>query len=335
MKLIIQSVIILFIIGSEVNKAQSTYPINIEFNYLNHRTILISGTQFNTNQVAIKSSKGIILIDTGISPEYAIIVKDSLKKLFKEDDFAYIINTHYHWDHSQGNQIFSEAPIIAHVNCELAMNKQASTTIPVIESSIMENNNQIMDSIPPPPPSHILTNGEGGFRLTTPTIAFSDYLNVKSGDITLHLIYYGQGHTTNDILIYIPEVELLAVGDLFYKKSLPQFSKHNKLEVERWISSLRFVLEEGKSIKYVISGHDEIFSKKELEQYSDYINTMWEGIKSEVAIDNSLEETKRKFNLVNKFPELIEKDMKSQSGSSVHYGNIETFWNIFYNEKHE
>jgi len=33
-------------------------------------------------------------------------------------------------------------------------------------------------------------------------------------------------------------------------------------------------------------------SKKELEQYLDYINTIWEGIKSEVAIDNSLEETK-------------------------------------------
>ncbi len=324
-------IISFFLVISIVCRAQSTYPINIKFKYLNERTILISGTQFATNQVAIKSNQGIILIDTGISPEYAMIVKDSLKKLFNEDDFAYIINTHHHWDHVQGNQMFSETQIIAHVNCEFAMNKQATTTIPLIEYAKTENNNLLKDSIPPPPPSHILVNGERDFRLTPPTIVFSDYLIVKSGDITLHLIYYGEGHTNNDILIYIPEVELLAVGDLFYKKSLPQFGNRNKLDVTRWISSLRFMLDNEKSIQYVIPGHNEIFSKKELEQYLNYINTLWEGIKFEVANKKSLNETKKKFSLENKFLDLVVKDMKSDNGSSLHNGNVEKLWNLFQN----
>jgi glyoxylase-like metal-dependent hydrolase (beta-lactamase superfamily II) len=329
MKLIIQSVIILFIISSVVNIAQSTYQINIEFNYLNDRTILISGTQFNTNQVAIKSSKGIILIDTGISPEYAIMLKDSLKKLFKEDNFAYIINTHHHWDHSQGNQVFSNTPIIAHTNCEFAMNKQSTTTTPIMEFAKLENINLLEDSIPPPPPSHILINGEREFRLTPPTILFNDQLIVKAGDITLHLIFYGEGHTNNDILIYIPELELLVVGDLFYKKSLPQFGEHNKLDVTRWINSLQFLLDDEKSIQYVIPGHNEIFSKKELEEYLDYISTLWEGIKFEIASKTSLDEIKRKFSLENKFPNLVAKDMISDNGSSLHNGNIEKLWSLF------
>ena len=335
MKIIKKSIIFFCIISSIVSRSQSTYPINIEFKYLNDRTILISGTQFATNQVAIKSNQGIILIDTGISPEYAMIVKDSLKKLFNEDDFAYIINTHHHWDHVQGNQVFSETQIIAHANCEFEINKQATTTIPLKEFAKMENNNLLKDSIPPPPPSHILVNGERDFRVTPPTILFNDHLVVKSGDITLDLIFYGDGHTNNDILIYIPEVELLAVGDLFYKKSLPQFGNYSKPDVTRWISSLRFMLDDEKPIQYVIPGHNEIFSRKELEQYLNYINTLWEGIKFEVANTKSLNETKKKFSLENKFSDLVTKDMKSDNGSSLHNGNVEKLWNLFKNENHE
>lgn len=316
-------VLLIFQLFISISFAQPANSSALKFTQISDRVILIAGELNNTNQLAVNSSKGIILIDTGISPAYALIMRDSLIARFKSNKFSYVINTHSHWDHVQGNQVFAESAIIGHSNCgyDMEHNKPAANII--TNKIIVETPQAHGRPLPPPPPSFVLQNGRNGYSLTKPTISFSDELEIISGDITIRMMYFGKGHSISDIIIYIPEEKLLAVGDLFYKKSLPPFGSGKVLEVQRWIKTLDKVLAEKNDIKFVVPGHNEIFGRDEMIMYKDYIVKLWLGIREWVIKGKTPEEIKKEFSLKSKFPELAEKDMTNQNGNSLHNGNID------------
>ena len=64
--------------------------------------------------IAIASKKGLVVIDTGIAPSLARKYRKIIEREFDRSDFLYVINTHYHYDHSNGNQVFADAEIIGH-----------------------------------------------------------------------------------------------------------------------------------------------------------------------------------------------------------------------------
>ncbi len=326
---IINVILIVLAAAGKLCFSQEQYRINIEVEQISDRVIVVSGSQFSTNQVAIYSEKGIILIDTGISPEYAAAVKDSICSYFGTREFAYIINTHHHWDHVQGNQVFKDKDIIAHMNCASGMKSQG----PARNShrmDIMPGKRELdPDSIPPPPPSHILIDGNKGYHLTLPSITFNDQLKIRTGDVTINLIYYGECHTDNDIIVYIPEVKVLAVGDLFFKNSLPQIGNRKKLDTNRWLETLAWILREDNLVDFVIPGHNKMLTRNELLEYYTYLKDLSEGIKNEVSGGKSLEDITREYSLKNRFPDLLNKDMVSNDGSSLHNGNIEKLYNYF------
>ena len=59
---------------------------------LSEKAMVISGTQYNTNQLLLQSKNGLILIDSGISPEYAEKLKDIAAKEFNTTQFLYVIS---------------------------------------------------------------------------------------------------------------------------------------------------------------------------------------------------------------------------------------------------
>jgi len=79
------------------------------------------GEVYPDQVVAVKSKKGIIIIDSGISPTIARKYRQIIEKTFKTDKIIYVINTHNDFDHTNGNQVFADATIISHVNCPQAM----------------------------------------------------------------------------------------------------------------------------------------------------------------------------------------------------------------------
>lgn len=317
---------ILFFLSSTILPQEPDF-FKITTKRLSERAVVISGTQFNTNQILLKSEKGLILIDTGISPEFAREIKKVALKEFNTNHFTFVINTHYHWDHVQGNQVFTDALIVAHKNCAVHMRRQNSTKRPVrITQNEKPEGNPKSGTIPPPPPSHILIDGTAGYSLKTPDIGFSNHLTIDAGDLTLYLLWYGEGHTNNDIIIYCPEEAVLAVGDLFYKKSLPPFNQEMNLDVPKWLQTLDWILDETRSIRTVVPGHNELFSREDLILYRNYISILWEETGKAVSDGYSLQETQKKFDLKRRFPALQKRDNVGNNGGSLHKGNVEAIW---------
>jgi cyclase len=251
------------------------------------RVIIVgSGSNYYTAIIGIKTEKGLVAIDAGISPIMTARYRKTIEEEFGRNDFIYLINTHGHDDHTSGNQVFSDIPIIAHENCKTDMlefwndtakvnmyvyneDKRIKARQSLVEldsdtwkyyESLLQQNYTLKEVI-----------SEGGFKITYPTLTFSDRLTMDLGDITLQLIYFGKAHTTSDIMIYIPEEKILCIGDLFGKDGEPGFDVTNNEDAKRWYKVMDWLLEPDKQIEKILYGHGLILSKKDLISFKNNI----------------------------------------------------------------
>jgi glyoxylase-like metal-dependent hydrolase (beta-lactamase superfamily II) len=74
--------------------------------------------------VALAPQKGIVVIETSLIRSYDARIRQVIEKEFGRKDFKYLINTHYHHDHTCGNQIYSDATIVAHKNLLAGMREE-------------------------------------------------------------------------------------------------------------------------------------------------------------------------------------------------------------------
>ncbi|NOR13301.1 MAG: MBL fold metallo-hydrolase [Candidatus Aminicenantes bacterium] len=71
--------------------------------------------------VALATEKGIVVIETSLIRSHDARIRQMIEKEFGRNDIKYLINTHYHHDHTCGNQIYSDATIVGHNNIPAGM----------------------------------------------------------------------------------------------------------------------------------------------------------------------------------------------------------------------
>ncbi len=222
----------------------------------------------------VKTDQGLIVIDTGLTSSFAGQMKRKFREVLGRDDVRYVINTHSHWDHTGGNQVFPEAEIVGHENIgptlkrfverksrflaerreyasrlekELAAKGPDSSEGPLISERLEQEKLFIKEL-------------ETTYVATPPTKAFSDRLTLRLADLTVKMFSYSDcfvpgpsRHTDNDILIQIPELGLLLTGDalFFYEKSLAPIPPPD--DWARWLGLMDEILVEPVTI--VSDGH--------------------------------------------------------------------------------
>jgi glyoxylase-like metal-dependent hydrolase (beta-lactamase superfamily II) len=108
------------LIAAGLALSQPAGEISVEAERISDRVLIIT-VEGDENVVALNSDKGIVVIDTTVSPIFAALVREKIEEEFNSKDFAYVINTHFHGDHTYGNQVFSEAVFVGHENCPAGM----------------------------------------------------------------------------------------------------------------------------------------------------------------------------------------------------------------------
>lgn len=336
------SVCLVFLLFAAPAMAQTAEEIPINVQRLSKKVLVLTEDSPMENIiVAIASSKGLVVVDTTGSPLTAAKIREVIKQEFGRDDFAYVINTHHHWDHSWGNQVFSDAVIIGHELCREAM-RGAAAIIPLRVSRLGQGLKEMktrLDGLDPDSNearelrkriAFSTRNYKGlseGFVSTLPALTFSDRLTLDLGDLTLKLIYFGRAHSGNDILIQVPEEGLLLTGDLFLERGwLPLFAGQNELDVPRWIEVLHSVLDGESQVKHVIPGHRDIWNRDKLVMWRDYIVELWEGLVTAEAEGLTLEAAEARFPLDKKFAYLKEMGYSDAELQRFQARNISAFW---------
>ena len=110
-----------------------------------------------------------------------------------------LVNTHHHGDHTHGNYLLPGASIVGHELCrQTVIDTGLHTLHPLFPNVVW-----------------------GDLELAPPFITFRDRLDLFVDDLKLELHYMGPAHTTNDVVVWIPERRLLFTGDLAFNGGTP------------------------------------------------------------------------------------------------------------------
>lgn len=301
------------------------------------------------NLVAVKSQKGLAIIDTEMSPRIMAPIKERIEKAFGRDDWAYVINTHAHIHHAGGNCLFKGAVVIGHDklpdDMQWLIRKQVDETWKRKE---LDNNTKTIRNLqallPRVAGSRLQTRRiqgeikfyqlytqdmEDGFKVVKPTVTFSDKHTLDLGDLRVELVYFGKGHSLSDILIYIPQEGVLVTGAIVYQRGhLPGITERAELkDVHRYIAVLDAFLEEGVRINYVIASHSPVLARRDLKYVRDYYKTMLEGIRSAQQEGLTLEQARERFAVHKKFPRFFQRQ-SAQWSKAKQDRNINVLWHL-------
>ncbi|KPK85931.1 MAG: hypothetical protein AMS27_06335, partial [Bacteroides sp. SM23_62_1] len=201
----------------------------------------------------------VIVIDAKMDKES---VEQTMKEISKVTDkpITYLVNTHSDGDHVNGNQYFpEEVIIIAHENCRKEFFQSGRDGAP----SSWEN---------PELEPYI------------PELTFMDQMNIYSGSKKVELWYFGVGHTTGDIVVYIPEEKTAFLGDQFFEGRPQLIHSYKGGNSFGHVKALTKMLETLGAEKFC-SGHGEIAEREDILNHISQMIAYQEKVKS--LMDNN------------------------------------------------
>ena len=225
-----------------------------------------NGDTVDSNTTFLITRDGVVVVDTRVTPNEA---KQVLAEIRKRTDLPilYTINTHYHGDHTFGNQVFEgKGPIIAHES--VRRNLFGGSGNDHLEYFKSKN-------IP----------GMDETVVTLPNLVFKEELEIFVGGYSLRLMHV-RGHTDGDVYIYIEQLKTLITGDLVSYKKIPSLKD---AYVEEWIAAMDLLGDFDAEI--YIPGHGEPGGKPVLIAMKHYLLKLKEMILKQLEKGKSLKET--------------------------------------------
>jgi glyoxylase-like metal-dependent hydrolase (beta-lactamase superfamily II) len=312
----------------------------VSVNRLSDRLMLVqSGESYDDTVIAVAGERGILVIDTGIAPTWSERYRAAIEDEFGREDFAYVINTHSHFDHTDGNQVFSDSVIIGHDLCREQMIRFGSGVDAFLDRqrTRVEGWRQQLEGLDPDTEDAarlrdlVASYGlmcddlEENYVLTPPTVTFSDRMTLDLGDLTAHLYYWGQGtHTGDDIVVHVPEEGLVATGDLMYPGGI-QFAVDPDVDVPRQLDVLDAVLTDDGAVRHVVTVHNGIMTPQDLEIRRDYMASLWKTLREASEHGQSLAGVRHLVSL-DVFEEISQLDIDRDTLENQHQGNVNTLW---------
>jgi len=332
----------------------STQYVRIE--RLSQRVLLAHwlGTDRRCNLTAIQSQKGLVVIDTEMSPRIMAPIKKRIEQVFGRDDWAYVINTHAHDNHAGGNSLFKGAVIVGHENLaedmQWLIRRQAEPDFKRKEldraAQLLRNLRAFLPQVARNRMQTRMVQGEirflelhtqdlqDGYEIVKPSLTFADSHTLDLGGLKLELVFFGKGHSISDILIYVPQEKLLVTGGIIYQRAqLPEIGEQSQLQdVHRFMAVLDSLLAEGVQIDRVVPSHSPPLLRSDMFPVRDYYQKMLTGVLAARQEGLTLSQVTERFAVKTTFPNFRE-PQAGQWDYGMQERNIRNLWRILNEEQ--
>jgi len=284
--------ILTLLVGIETSTfAGETKTVNV----LKNVYTMIDTNGEDSNTTFIITTEGVIIIDTRPTPTEARKVLKEIRKL-TDLPIVYTINTHYHGDHTFGNQVFkSSKSIIAHKNVRDTLIKSGQDHLSLFKTFGLPG----MDEV----------------EVTPPNIVYEKGMEIWLGEYRLQLLYHGKGHTNGDTIIFLDQLRTVITGDLVFNKKIPYMAD---AYIDEWIESLKYI--QFLKNETVIPGHGPIGGRPTVIAMKHYLMDLKERVLEQLKDKKSLEETQ------NAVEPILRKKYKDWKKLDWIRGNIERAW---------
>jgi cyclase len=214
---------------------------------------------------------GIVIVDDQYAP-LADKIKSALKGI-TDKPIRFIINTHYHEDHTSGNAIFQkDAPVIAQDNVRKRL-----------QEGVTAGNLGSVTAVHKPQPKEAL-----------PILTFDHDMTVHLNGEDIRALHYPHGHTDGDSIIFFPKSNVVHMGDDFVRYGFPFIDLGGGGSVEGMIAALEEIIPKLPADVKVIPGHGEVSILDDVRTYvgmlKDTRAVVQDGIKQGKTLDQLKQE---------------------------------------------
>jgi len=196
---------------------------------------------------------GVLIGEDGtfmIDDKFAPMTKDILSKVSELGGSSprFVLNTHYHGDHTGGNENVGKAGsvIVSHENVRKRL----------VSGATIKAFNKV---IPPQP------------KVALPTITFTRDMTFHLNGNVVKIMHVSNAHTDGDSFVHFPDVNVIHTGDIFFNGFYPFIDTDHGGNVKGMIAAADRVLTLADDNTKIIPGHGPLSNKKELTVYRDML----------------------------------------------------------------
>ena len=206
---------------------------------------------FGANAGIIIGKEGIVVVDTLISAKEAKRFIQDIRKI-SDKPIKYVVNTHWHLDHTFGNSEFEGlvAIIISHAADKKNLMAGGEETLKNAKTYGLSEDDM------------------AGTKIAYPELSFTDRMQIDLGDQAVDLIYIGPSHTSGSIVVFLPDKKIMFAGDVLFTGYHPYIADG---DLGGWLKSLDAIM--ALDVVTIIPGHGPVSGKRDIKDMKDYLVT--------------------------------------------------------------
>ena len=239
-----------------------------------------------SNATIIEGDRDVLVVDSQVTPGGAWALREELKAITPKP-IRWVVNSHYHFDHSHGNQIYGpEVQIIGHEFARQQMLAGKSQDSPAREFYVggvpaaIKGLEQRLAAATDDKTRATIQNqldiqrnhleGTNAVKPTPPTLTLTQTMTLHLGAREVRILFLGRGHTAGDVVVFLPKERMVATGDLMVNGT----SYMGDAYFTEWVDTIEALKK--LDIGTVLPGHGAAFTDlAKLGHWQAYLRDFW------------------------------------------------------------
>jgi cyclase len=223
------------------------------------------------NIAAAVGPEGALLVDDAFAP-LADKIRAAVKGLGGDGAVRFVINSHYHFDHTGGNLPFAQggSVVIGHDNLRVRLERGGTI-----------GNSAISREVKPAPAGAL------------PTLTYANELTVHLNGMDVRVHHYPQAHTDGDSVVFFPVLNVVHMGDIYVRYGFPFIDIYGGGNVRGMIAACADVIRTMPPGTKIIPGHGELATLDDLREYLKMLQDTTAVVESALKAGRTLQQMKQ------------------------------------------
>lgn len=214
------------------------------------------------NMGILKTGEGLLVIDSKVEQVAEALLKELTALSPNPLKIKYLINTHYHGDHTGGNEALNKytETIIMHPNCKTSLIKS-------LKEKAAENT----------------------YISKIQTCPKDEGMVITLGGETVRLLHFGPGHTSGDLVAVFEKAKVVQTGDLFFNGMPAYIDVEDGSDTGNWINTIETLCEKYPDYK-IIPGHGNVTTIKDWLVFAEYLKYLRKQVTAAIMAGKTREQ---------------------------------------------